>query len=50
MRYSVVVCALLVLVASPAASQPWVKGSFNDALAAGKAQNKPLLIDFLGVG
>lgn len=46
MRKSALCCVLLLLVSSAALAQNWFKGSFTEALAKAKLENKPVLIDF----
>lgn len=49
MKKTISLCLFLSLV-SMVSAQNWFKGSFNDALAQAKAENKLVLIDFFSDG
>lgn len=49
MKKTIFLCLFFFLV-SMVSAQNWFKGSFNDALAKAKTENKLVLIDFFSDG
>lgn len=50
MRKQLIGLVVLAAFASSASAQNWFKGSFDEALAKAKGENKKVLVDFFSAG